>query len=87
MSPRDEFTIDCKTCIGAGTTACSECMVSHLLANDDGPIDYVPVRLTVVPRVDPVETAIDMFRRSGLVGAEPEWVSVEEFTAVETALP
>ena len=37
------FSIECDTCVATGTTACSECIVTHLLANDDGPIDLVTV--------------------------------------------
>ncbi|MGK0276203.1 MAG: hypothetical protein ACI9N0_002591 [Ilumatobacter sp.] len=80
MFESDDFSIDCKTCIGAGTTACTDCVVTHLFANDDGPIDYVPVRLTVVPAIpDPEDVAIEMLRRVGLIGATPEFVPVDEF--------
>ena len=39
----DTFSIECGTCIATGTTACTDCVVAHLLANDDGPIDLVAV--------------------------------------------
>lgn len=37
-----EVTIECATCPATGTTACGDCVVTHLLANDDGPIEYEP---------------------------------------------
>jgi len=80
MNESDDFSLDCKTCIGAGTTACNDCIVTHLLANDDGPIDYVPVQLTPVPRIpDPQETAISLFQRAGLIGDHVEFVPIEDF--------
>ncbi|MEJ6720922.1 hypothetical protein [uncultured Ilumatobacter sp.] len=80
MFESDDFSIDCKTCIGVGTTACTDCIVTHLFANDDGPIDYVPVQLTVVPAIpDPKDVAIEMLQRAGLIGATPEFVSLNEF--------
>jgi len=81
MTAHQNFSIDCKTCIGAGTTACNGCLVTHLLANDDGPIDYVPVVLSEVPRLaDPQEMAISMFIQSGLVDVPIQLVPVEDFT-------
>jgi Ni,Fe-hydrogenase III small subunit len=80
MFESDDFSIDCKTCIGAGTTACTDCIVTHLFANDDGPIDYVPVQITVVPAIpDPEALAIEMLQRVGLIGATPEFVPLDEF--------
>ena len=80
MFDSDDLTIDCGTCIGSGTTACSDCIVTHLLANDDGPIDYVPVELREVPRLPtPDEVAIEMLLRAGLLGAEPQYVSIADF--------
>lgn len=71
----DEFGIDCNTCIGVGTTACNECVVGFVLANDDGPIDFVPV-----PRIpDDYEVAISLFKRAGLVDSNVEFVPVEVF--------
>lgn len=83
MFENDEDSIDCNTCVGAGTTACSDCIVTHLLANDDGPIEIVPVRLVEVPPFpNAEETALDMFVRAGLVDAAAPFVSPEEFAAV-----
>lgn len=80
MNESDGFTLDCTTCIGTGTTACNDCIVTHLLANDDGPIDYVPVELAPVRRArSPQETAISLFRRAGMVGDVVEFVPLDEF--------
>lgn len=39
----EDLTIECATCPATGTTACGDCIVTHLLANDDGPIEYTPM--------------------------------------------
>ena len=39
----NDISIECGTCVATGTTACADCIVTHLLANDDGPIDLVTV--------------------------------------------
>ncbi len=77
MFSPDEFTLDCQTCVAANTTACSDCIVSHLLANDDGPIDLQPV--AVHAPVSPIDRAIGMFGRAGLIGDVAEFVSQREF--------
>jgi hypothetical protein len=72
-----DISIECGTCVATGTTACADCIVTHLLANDDGPIDLV-----TVPLADPVsatDRAIALFRRAGLLDDPVEFVSVEEF--------
>ncbi|MDA3031418.1 MAG: hypothetical protein O3B90_03720 [Actinomycetota bacterium] len=85
MFESDDFSIDCRTCIGAGTTACTDCIVTHLFANDDGPIDYVPVQLTVVPAIpDPEDVAIRMLQRVGLIGVMPEFVPLDQFRSYDT---
>lgn len=82
MFENDELSIDCNTCIGAGTTACSDCVMTHLLANDDGPIEIVPVRLIEVPPAPTAqEMALDMFVRAGLVDAAAPFVSADELAA------
>src|SRR6056297_2915839 len=45
MNDTPSTSIECGTCVAAGTTACTDCIVTHLLANDDGPVDFVPVAL------------------------------------------
>jgi hypothetical protein len=85
MFDSDELCIECATCIGCGTTACSDCVVAHLLANDDGPINFMPIRLSEVPRIPtPDEMAIEMFTRSGLLGASPQFVPIDEFESYAT---
>lgn len=76
-------TIECATCPAVGTTACSDCLVTHVLANDDGPIE-----LHVVERSDdPDERAIEGLRRAGLLDADPVFVSVDEFEATARRHP
>jgi hypothetical protein len=72
-----DLSIECGTCVATGTTACADCIVTHLLANDDGPID-----LEVVPVAAPLsatERALALFRSAGLVDDPVEFVSVTEF--------
>jgi hypothetical protein len=54
MHDADDLTIECATCPATGTTACGDCIVTHLLANDDGPIEYTPA-----PHAGPGEIDID----------------------------
>ena len=65
------ISIECGTCVATGTTACADCIVTHLLANDDGPIDLVTVPVA--------DLAIALFRSAGLVDDPVEFVSVAEF--------
>lgn len=73
------FSIECGTCVATGTTACADCVVAHLLANDDGPIDYVTV--SVAAPLSPTDRAIALFQRAGLLDNPIEFVSVAEFDA------
>lgn len=77
MFSQDDFTLDCHTCQAANTTACTDCIVSHLLANDDGPIDLQPVPLH--SPVTAVDRAVGMFGRAGLLDDDPVFVSQREF--------
>jgi len=77
------ISIECDTCVATGTTACADCLVSHLLANDDGPIDLVTVPV-VSPR-SPTMQAIAWFQQAGLVDDPLEFVSVAEFERVPPA--
>ena len=73
----NHISIECGTCVATGTTACADCMVTHLIANDDGPID-----LEVVPVAAPmsvVDRAVALFRSAGLVDDPVEFVSIVEF--------
>jgi hypothetical protein len=72
------LSIECATCVATGTTACTECVVTHLLANDDGPIDLVTVPVDG-PVLGPVERAVMLFRRAGLVDDPVCFVDPAEF--------
>jgi hypothetical protein len=75
------ISIECGTCVATGTTACTDCIVTHLLANDDGPIDLVttPVAQPVEAPSSPTERAVALFRRAGLVDDPVVFVSVADF--------
>ena len=77
MFDTDHVSIDCATCVAAGTTACGDCVVAHLLANDDGPIDYVVA--PVIAITSPVDRAVELFAAAGLLDDPPVWVPSEEF--------
>ena len=83
MSNSEELTLECRTCVAANTTACTDCVVSHLLANDAGPIDFVTVDKVEIRRSpeDDLTFAVGLFTAAGLVAGEPEWVDAAEFDA------
>jgi hypothetical protein len=70
-------SIECGTCVATGTTACTDCVVTHLLANDDGPIDLVSVAIS--RPVSASERAISLFERAGLLDDPVQFVSLAEF--------
>jgi hypothetical protein len=72
-----DISIECGTCVATGTTACADCIVTHLLANDDGPIDLVTV--PVAAPVSVTDRAVALFRSAGLLADPIEFVSVAEF--------
>ena len=74
-------TIECDTCVAANTSACGECIVSYILANDAGPIEYVPTPepVEIRPVAGSVEAAVDLFVRAGLVDEPVVFLSVAEF--------
>jgi len=72
-----DFAIECGTCVASGTTACADCVVTHLLANDDGPIDYVTV--PVAMPTTPEQRAIELFRRAGLLDDPAQFVALADF--------
>lgn len=74
-----DFAIECGTCVASGTTACTDCVVTHLLANDDGPIDYVTV--PVAMPTTPEQRAIELFRRAGLLDDPVQFVEPADFAA------
>jgi len=87
MTERDDsaLQLDCQTCLAANTTACGDCIVAHVLANDDGPIELVSTGLTIVPPQPasdtPIERAVDLLAKAGLLDAEPVWVERSVFEA------
>lgn len=80
MAESDTFSIDCRTCVATGTTACADCVVSQVLANSAGPIELIvssPGRATSDP--DPAERAVELFAAAGLLDAEPVFVAPDDF--------
>ena len=77
-----DFSIDCGTCVATGTTACTDCIVTHLVANDDGPIDLV----TVAPASDPlIDRTVALFVQAGLVDDPVEFVDPADFESAVAA--
>ncbi len=74
-------TIECDTCVASNTSACGDCIVSFVLANDAGPIEFVPAPEPVEVRPLPgtVDAAVELFVRAGLVDEPVVYVSVAEF--------
>jgi hypothetical protein len=72
-----DISIECDTCVATGTTACADCIVTHLLANDDGPIDLVTVPIAAPTTA--IDRAVGLFRRAGLLDDPIVFVGVEEF--------
>ena len=71
------MTIECATCPASGTTACSDCIVTHLLANDAGPIDFRPTELATTEA--PLDRSIRLFAAAGLLDDPPVLVDRCEF--------
>ena len=76
-----DFALDCTTCVAANTTACGDCVVHHLLANDAGPIDFVPTPVRA-PIVSDTSRVIELFASAGLLDDEPQFVAYSEFESV-----
>jgi hypothetical protein len=72
-----DLSIECGTCVATGTTACADCIVTHLLANDDGPIDLVTV--PVAAPMSATARVVALFERAGLLDDPVQYVSVDEF--------
>ena len=72
-----DISIECGTCVATGTTACADCIVTHLLANDDGPIDLVTV--PIAAPVTAIGRAVGLFQRAGLVDDPVEFVDLADF--------
>jgi len=81
MFSSDDITLDCRTCVAANTTACEDCIVNHLLANDAGPIDFVP---TAQRRAaSEIERVVDLFVKAGLLDNDPDFVPFASFESVD----
>ncbi len=78
-----DLSIECGTCVATGTTACADCVVTHLLANDDGPIDLVTV--PVAAPITAVDRAVGLFRRAGLLDDPVEFVDLADFERAAVA--
>jgi hypothetical protein len=81
MSSDSHFRIECDTCVATGTTACAECIVTHLLANDDGPVAFVPV----ASPDSSLDRAIRLFRHAGLLDDPIEFVEPAEFERLDVS--
>jgi hypothetical protein len=79
-------TIECDTCVASNTSACGECIVSYVLANDAGPIEYVPAPepVEVRPAVGTVAAAVELFVRAGLVDEPVVFATAAEFELAAT---
>jgi hypothetical protein len=72
-------SVECGTCVAVGTTACTDCIVTHLLANDDGPIDLVTVPVAVGRPESSTDRAIGLFHHAGLLDDPVEFVALADF--------
>ena len=72
-----DISIECSTCVATGTTACADCIVTHLLANDDGPINLVTV--PIAAPITAIDRAVGLFQRAGLLDDPVEFVDVVDF--------
>jgi hypothetical protein len=83
MLNSDALSLDCTTCVATNTTACNECVVSHLLANDAGPIEFVPTPRTPDEVAGPggVDRAVALFAAAGMLDHTPHWVDEADFVA------
>lgn len=71
------LSIECSTCVAIGTTACTDCLVTHLIANDDGPIEYLPVPVGRPRTVN--DRAIELFAQAGLLDDPVRFATLAEF--------
>ncbi len=72
------LSVECETCIAAGTTACTDCLVTHLLANDDGPVPVTVVTPAERERAE-IDRAVGFFVAAGLVDEPVVFVDVADF--------
>ncbi len=88
--PDADLRLDCQTCVAANTTACNDCIVSHVLANDDGPIELVTTGVVVelgraaerASPTDPVDGAVELLTKAGLLDETPVWIDRAVFDRV-----
>ena len=81
MFSSDDITLDCRTCVAVNTTACEDCIVNHLLANEAGPIDFVP---TSRPSdASDTERVVDLFVSAGLLDGDSHSVPFADFESVD----
>jgi hypothetical protein len=80
MFSSDDLTLDCRTCVAANTTACEDCIVNHLLANDAGPIDFVPIERRSVSETQRV---VELFAKAGLLDDDPQFVPLATFDSFD----
>jgi hypothetical protein len=85
MNDAEIVTIECATCPATGTTACGDCIVTHVLAIDAGPIEYQPTSLRPggsSAGEGSVDWAVELFAAAGLLDDPPQYVDRAEFEAV-----
>ncbi|MFT6290831.1 MAG: hypothetical protein ACJAR2_001422 [Ilumatobacter sp.] len=81
MFNNDDLVLDCRTCRAANTTACNECVVTHLFANDAGPIEFVPTPVSLRP--SQTDQAVELFAKAGMLDDTPEFVAYSTFESSE----
>ena len=85
MFSSDDLTLDCQTCVAVNTTACGECVVNHLLANDAGPIEFVPAPSRPAPDgVSDTQRVVELFAKAGLLDEQPHFVAYADFDSADT---
>ncbi len=73
-------SIECGTCVAANTSACSDCIVNYVLANDAGPVEFVPVHIGAHDDHDArVDATVRLFVSAGLVDDPVVFLSSREF--------
>ena len=72
-------SIECGTCVAANTSACSDCIVNYVLANDAGPVDFVPVQVGQRDHDQRVDGVVRMFVTAGLVDDPVVFLTSREF--------
>jgi hypothetical protein len=77
--------IDCHTCLAGPSSACADCVVTHLLANSDRPIAYVPVRLRHSCQRAESDPDVALFHAAGLLDDPPRLVSAADFESAGRA--